>query len=99
LAAGRSLLPAGVRDVEGRFDRGDAVWVRTLDGDVLGRGLSAYSAENARRIAGHNSRDIEALLGYRGRDEMIHRDDLVLETPQVREADKAASNEEEDVAS
>jgi glutamate 5-kinase len=79
LASGRSLLPAGVRRVEGEFQRGDAVWVRTEDGRTLARGLSAYSAANARRIAGHKSDEIEALLGYRGRDEMIHRDDLVLE--------------------
>jgi glutamate 5-kinase len=48
-------------------------------GKVLARGLVAYSSEDARRIAGHKSGEIEALLGYRGRDEMIHRDDLVVE--------------------
>lgn len=79
LAKGRSLLPAGVRAVEGDFDRGDAVWIRDVGGRVLGRGLSAYEASNARRIAGHKSNEIGTLLGYRGRDEMIHRDDLVLE--------------------
>lgn len=79
LAKGRSLLPAGVRTVDGEFDRGDAVWVRDLSGRTLGRGLSAYTSANARRIAGHKSNEIEELLGYRGRDEMIHRDDLVLE--------------------
>ena len=78
LATGKSLLPAGVTAVEGRFDRGDAVIVRNGAGAELGRGLSAYAAEDARRIMGHKSREIEALLGYRGRDEMIHRDDLVL---------------------
>ncbi len=91
LKGGRSLLPAGVRDVEGEFDRGDAVWVRDLAGRRLARGLSAYSAENARRIAGHNSRDIEKLLGYRGRDEMIHRDDLVLETQHAPVKEDAAT--------
>lgn len=78
LAAGKSLLPAGVTDVEGGFDRGDAVLIRGPDGAVMGRGLIAYSVADARRIIGHKSREIEALLGYRGRDEMIHRDDLVL---------------------
>lgn len=78
LDAGKSLLPAGVVKVEGTFQRGDSVIVRDPDGAALGRGLCAYSIEDARRIMGHKSRDIEALLGYRGRDEMIHRDDLVL---------------------
>jgi len=79
LARGKSLLPAGVIAVDGQFQRGDAVLVRGPDGATLGRGLIAYSAEDARRIMGHKSREIEALLGYRGRDEMIHRDDLVLD--------------------
>tara|TARA_R110002074_G_scaffold101845_3_gene220013 strand:+ start:1908 stop:3035 length:1128 start_codon:yes stop_codon:yes gene_type:complete len=79
LARGKSLLPAGVVKVEGRFERGDAVTVKTQSGDHLGRGLIAYSAADARRIAGAKSKEIEAILGYRGRDEMIHRDDLVLD--------------------
>ena len=78
LAAGGSLLPAGVRRVEGMFLRGDPVDVRTLDGATFARGLSAYASQDAKRIAGHRSDQIEALLGWRGRDEMIHRDDLVL---------------------
>jgi glutamate 5-kinase len=78
LATGRSLLPAGVVKVTGRFERGDLVRVLSREGQELARGLAAYSAEDARRIAGHKSREIEALLGYRGRDEMIHRDDLVV---------------------
>jgi glutamate 5-kinase len=78
LRAGKSLLPAGVVKVEGRFDRGDAVVVRDGAGLEIARGLSAYSSEHARRVCGHRSRDLEAILGYRGRDEMIHRDDLVL---------------------
>ncbi len=79
LGAGKSLLPAGVVDIEGDFQRGDAVIVKSADGRELGRGLSAYSAEDARRIKGYKTSEIEALLGYRGRDEMIHRDDLVLD--------------------
>jgi glutamate 5-kinase len=78
LAAGRSLLPAGVRAVEGTFERGDPVVVRRADGTELARGLSAYASADAARIASHRSDEIEAILGWRGRDEMIHRDDLVL---------------------
>jgi glutamate 5-kinase len=79
LAGGKSLLPAGVVAVAGSFDRGDAVRVLDRAGREVARGLSAYSASDAQRIMGHKSREIEALLGYRGRDEMIHRDDLVVE--------------------
>jgi glutamate 5-kinase len=78
LRRGTSLLPAGVVAVEGEFERGDAVVVRRRDGRELARGLSAYSSADARAIAGHKSGEIEAVLGYRGRDEMIHRDDLVV---------------------
>ena len=78
LRDGRSLLPAGVRSVEGSFQRGDPVLVRGPDGEPLARGLSAYGSEDATRIAGHRSDKIEAILGWRGRDEIIHRDDLVV---------------------
>jgi glutamate 5-kinase len=78
LAAGSSLLPAGVRGVEGDFVRGDLVLVEGPLG-VLGRGLVAYAAEDARRIAGSRSEAIESVLGWRGRDEIVHRDDLVLD--------------------
>ena len=78
LASGRSLLPAGVRGIEGTFERGDPVVVRGPDGAALARGLSAYGSADAERIAGHRSDEIEAILGWRGRDEIIHRDDLVL---------------------
>jgi glutamate 5-kinase len=78
LAQGRSLLPAGVRDISGSFARGDAVVVRGPGGAPLARGLSAYASVDAARIIGHRSEEIEALLGWRGRDEIIHRDDLVL---------------------
>jgi len=77
LERGKSLLPAGVLAVEGAFRRGDAVAVKARDGRVVAKGLSAYSAEDARRIAGHRSDDIESLLGWRGRPAMIHRDDMV----------------------
>ena len=78
LRAGKSLLPAGVTRVDGRFERGDAVLVRDAAGVELARGLSAYSSEDARRVCGRRSQELEAILGYRGRDELIHRDDLVL---------------------
>jgi glutamate 5-kinase len=78
LACGRSLLPAGVRGVDGTFERGDPVVVLGPDGTPFARGLSAYASADAARIAGHRSDAIEALLGWRGRDEMIHRDDLIL---------------------
>ncbi|MGB1877449.1 MAG: glutamate 5-kinase [Rhodospirillaceae bacterium] len=78
LSAGKSLLPAGVVDVEGEFDRGDAVAISTQDGATLGKGLSAFSAEDARRIKGHRSEALEGILGYQGRSELVHRDDLVL---------------------
>jgi glutamate 5-kinase len=78
LRQGRSLLPAGVRAIEGEFSRGDAVSLRRADGAEAGRGLVAYSAADARLISGHKTGEIEPILGYRGRDEMIHRDDLVL---------------------
>lgn len=78
LHQGRSLLPAGVVSVAGAFERGDLVLVQAPDGTTVGRGLSAYSAADAALILGHKSSEIERLLGYRGREEMIHRDDLVL---------------------
>jgi len=78
LAAGKSLLPAGVTRVDGEFERGDAVNVLDDDGSHLGCGLIAYGAEDARAIAGRRSDAIASILDYRGRDEMIHRDDLVL---------------------
>jgi glutamate 5-kinase len=78
LAQGSSLLPAGVKSVEGTFERGDAILVRRLDGATIARGLSAYASGDVARILGHKSGEIEALLGYRGRDEIIHRDDLVV---------------------
>ena len=78
LARGKSLLPAGLTGVDGTFDRGDAVEVRDAAGQQLARGLVAYSAADARRIMGHKTDEIERILGYRGRDELIHRDDLVV---------------------
>jgi len=78
LRGGKSLLPAGVIMVEGAFGRGDAVVVRGPDGHEVGRGLVAYDADDAEKIKGRSSADVLLILGYTGRTEMIHRDDLVL---------------------
>ena len=76
--AASALLPAGVRAVGGPFERGDPVAGARPDGTWVARGLSAYGSADAARIIGHRSEAIEAILGWRGRDELIHRDDLVL---------------------
>jgi glutamate 5-kinase len=78
LERGKSLLPAGVTRVEGAFSRGDCVIVRDASDHDVGRGLVAYDARDAARLAGRKSTDIAAVLGMEGRAEMIHRDDLVL---------------------
>ncbi len=93
LQEGKSLLPAGVVGALGRFDRGDTVSVVGPDGVEVARGIIAYSDSDAARIMGRKSSEIESILGYRGRDEMIHRDDLViLQTgPQPPQPVEAAS--------
>jgi glutamate 5-kinase len=78
LLEGRSLLPAGVTGARGRFERGDTVSVFSAEGAEVARGIIAYSDADAARIMGRRSAEIAQLLGFRGRDEMIHRDDLVL---------------------
>jgi glutamate 5-kinase len=78
LRRGKSLLPAGVVKIAGSFARGDAVLIRDPDGSEIGRGLVAYDSADAERLVGQNSERIEAILGYRGRSEMVHRDDLAL---------------------
>jgi glutamate 5-kinase len=78
LRTGKSLLPAGVVKVEGAFERGDAVIVRGPDGAEIGRGLVAYDAGDAEQIKRRSSADVLSILGFTGRTEMIHRDDLVL---------------------
>jgi glutamate 5-kinase len=79
LMSGKSLLPAGVRRVEGAFARGDAVIIRGPDGAEIARGLVAYDAEDADRIKGCASSAITSILGFGGRAEMVHRDNLVVE--------------------
>ncbi len=75
---GKSLLPIGVKKVVGEFERGALVACTGEDGSEIARGLTNYNAEEARLIARHSSREIEALLGYGGDAEIIHRDNLVL---------------------
>lgn len=79
LNSGKSLLPVGVARVEGDFDRGDMVLIKDLDEQVLGRGISAYSSTDAVTILGYKTDEIEQVLGYRGRAELVHRDDLAME--------------------
>lgn len=78
LRAGKSLLPAGVASVTGAFGRGDPVGIVGPGGEMLGKGLVRYTAEEARAIAGHRSAEIERILGYAARAALIHRDDMVL---------------------
>ncbi len=78
LVSGKSLLPAGVKTVEGNFDRGDAVQICDASGKSLAIGLSTYDADNTRKIAGRKSAEIAYFLGYSRGDELIHRDYLVL---------------------
>jgi glutamate 5-kinase len=77
VALKKSLLPSGIRIVEGDFDKGDPVDLAEEGGAVFARGLAAYDADEMRRIAGRKSAEIEAILGYRYLDEAVHRDDLV----------------------
>ncbi|MGA7327245.1 MAG: glutamate 5-kinase [Rhodomicrobium sp.] len=78
LQSGSSLLPAGVKSVYGRFEQGEAIIIRDTAGREIGRGLIAYSAEETALIAGRNSMEIMAILGYAGRAALIHRDDMAL---------------------
>jgi glutamate 5-kinase len=78
LRDGRSLLPAGVTQTQGSFAAGDTVSVLSADGAEVARGVAAYSDADTRRIMGRRSAEIEAVLGFRGRAEFIHRDDLVI---------------------
>ena len=78
LGRGKSLLPAGVTHVAGRFDRGDPVRLTGPDGVDLGIGLSRYTSDEATAIAGHRSEAIPDILGYPGRAALVHRDDMAL---------------------
>jgi glutamate 5-kinase len=78
LLSGKSLLPAGVTKLDGTFSRGDAVILNGPDGEEIARGLIAYDRAEADKIIGRQSHEIAGLLGYDGRAEVIHRDDMVL---------------------
>jgi glutamate 5-kinase len=78
LRSGRSLLPAGVTRIEGGFARGDCILIRNASGGEIGRGLVTYDASDATKIIGRSTKDIESLLGFKGPDEIIHRDDMAL---------------------
>jgi len=80
LIAGNSLLPVGVQTVEGQFSRGDTIRILGPDGTVVARGVSAYSADDARRIAGCRSEEFESRLGYRRAAALVHADDVVTMT-------------------
>lgn len=84
LRAGNSLLPVGIVERVGQFERGDAVTLVDEHGDEIGRGLSSYNSEEIERIRGCRSPDITARLGYQGRAVVVHRDDLVLFTPAAK---------------
>jgi len=79
LQDGKSLLPAGVIDVKGEFERGDTVLVLDCKLQRIGIGLTAYPTEDAKLIMGHQSHEIEHIIGFSGRNELIHRDDLVVD--------------------
>ena len=91
LLEGKSLLPAGVLGSRGRFDRGDTVSVLSSDGAEVARGIVAYSDGDAARIMGRRSSEIAGILGYRGRDEIIHRDDLVILRARIEAGAEPAS--------
>ena len=78
LKNGKSLLPAGVVSVEGDFVRGDTIKIENQAGYEIARGLVAYSSEDAKKILGSKSSEIENILGYGGREELIHRSDMVM---------------------
>ncbi len=77
LERGASLLAVGIRGVAGQFERGAAVAIRGPAGELIAKGVTAYSAEDIRRIAGRHTDETEAILGYKGRPAIIHRDDMV----------------------
>jgi glutamate 5-kinase len=90
LARGGSLLPVGLQMVEGEFDRGDAVQVIDAGGAEIGRGIAAYASGDLRRLCRKRSDEIEAVLGFRYGDEVIHRSDLMLSPGIARQPESAA---------
>ncbi len=78
LLGGASLLPIGVKSLEGSFERGDAVAIKSAKGDIIARGICAYNSADAAMIIGKKSGEIEEILGYSGRPALVHRDDMVV---------------------
>ena len=78
LGLGKSLLPAGVTAVEGKFERGDTIAIKTAEGKIIGKGIAGYSAAETKQIRGQKSDAVESILGYSHRDTLIHRDDMVM---------------------
>ena len=73
----KSLLPTGVVEIKGRFNRGDVISIVNIENAKIGIGVIAYDSNDSKKIIGKNSKDIKKILGYEGRDELIHKDDLV----------------------
>jgi glutamate 5-kinase len=73
----KSLLPAGILEIKGRFNRGDVISILSVKNIKIGIGVIAYDFNDTKKIIGKNSKDIKDVLGYEGRDEIIHKDDLV----------------------
>ncbi|MDW5315709.1 glutamate 5-kinase [Rhizobium sp. PL01] len=92
LRSGKSLLPAGVRQVTGSFSRGDTIAIIDVEGREIARGLAGYDADEARQITGKKSADIAIILGYAGRAAMVHRDDMVMTASAKRETAAVGSD-------
>jgi glutamate 5-kinase len=92
LQSGKSLLPAGVTGTLGRFEGGDTVSVLSAEGTEIARGIAGYSDSDVARIMGRQSSEIETILGFRGRAELIHRDDLVILTHDRAQQERAAAS-------
>ncbi|WP_426231373.1 glutamate 5-kinase [Pararhizobium sp. DWP3-4] len=92
LRSGKSLLPAGVRQVTGSFSRGDTIAILGAEGREIARGLAGYDADEARQITGKKSAEIAVILGYAGRAAMVHRDDMVMTASAKRETDAVRSD-------
>jgi glutamate 5-kinase len=92
LRSGKSLLPAGVRQVTGSFSRGDTIAIIGAEGREIARGLAGYDADEARQITGKRSAEIAVILGYAGRAAMVHRDDMVMTASAKRETDAVRSD-------
>ena len=77
LLQNKSLLPAGVTEIRGKFRRGDIITIKNKKNEKISVGIIAYDSNEAKKIIGKKSKDIKTILGYEGRDELVHKDDLV----------------------